>query len=192
MRVVILLVLVAILGGCSSDEKFEQVGLYSDKSYVELKKEYMSMVGVETSDELINRLGNMLAVANTNKELSWTANRLFFQLQEQHEYVSLISYIKQLKQRGLSDQMMADVLYAEADANHMLSKNRWAEKMGVNGYYRNYNYLNQSATTYMEFLTSCPNDKRTKEARRVLAVIKKVLKEHDQEVADLNKRKRYI
>ena len=152
MQAILLLILAIGLAGCTSDDKFEQVGLYSNESYTKLKKDYIAATGYEANDDLVNRLGNMLALAENNEELIWSSSRLFETLAESNEYQSILAYTEQLKQRGLNKVMMANVLYTEANTYNVLSKNRWAEKFGVEQPYRNYENLRNAIKSYACFI----------------------------------------
>lgn len=192
MQAILLLILAIGLAGCTSDDKFEQVGLYSNESYTKLKKDYIAATGYEANDDLVNRLGNMLAVAENNDELIWSSNRLFERLAESNEYQSILAYTEQLKQRGLNKVMMANVLYTEANTYNVLSKNRWAEKFGVEQPHRNYENLRNAIKSYESFLTQFPKDKRVPLAKKELVVLKNVLKSYNESVKKLNATSRYL
>ena len=192
MQAILLLILAIGLAGCTSDDKFEQVGLYSNESFTKLKKDYIAATGYETNDDLVDRLGNMLAVAENNDELTWSSSRLFETLAESNEYQSILAYTEQLKQRGLNEVMMANVLYTEANTYNVLSKNRWAEKFGVEQPYRNYENLRNAIKSYESFLTQFPKDKRVPQAKKELVVLKNVLKSYNESVKKLNAASRYL
>ena len=175
-----------MLLGCEKTDEYISKGYRADKTYVQLKAEYERDKNVKKSEDVTELLENMLIIADNSRELSWVIERLFEKLAQQDDYLSIVAYAEQIQTRALNHQLGGYVMYEQGRAYMQLSKNKWAEWMGVKHVYRNYDYLRRSQAVFTTLVKTYPHSVYTPKAQAALKEIKTELDRHGVQVRQFN------